>query len=126
MKFVTDVGEETHLATAGHGVKSIFDVNAALPDDDILTIAKNEPRIVVTMDFGELVFRSGRAHTGVLLPRLEGTTRSGKADVLHATLTQHADKIEGHVCVFQNGRLQIRYLGQPLLPHPQHRRLLPP
>lgn len=114
MKFVTDVGVgrvvEAFLSSQGHDVKSIFDIDITLPDGEILTIAENEQRIVLTMDkdFGELVFRSGRAHAGVLLLRLEDATGPEKADVLQAILTQHADKIEGRFCVFQNGRLRIR------------------
>jgi hypothetical protein len=31
-----------------------------------------------------------------------------KAAVLHTLLARYADKIQGHFCVYQNGRLRIR------------------
>lgn len=114
MKFVTDVSVgrkvETFLITSGHDVKSILDVDITLPDGDILTIAEQEQRIVITMDkdFGELVYRSGRRHAGVLLLRLEDAMGAEKAEVVRAILNRHADEIEGHFCVFQNGKLRIR------------------
>ncbi len=66
--------------------------------------------MVVTMDkdFGELVYRSGKNHQGVLLLRLEGATGEEKAEIVRQILASFAEEIEGCFCVFQNGRLRIR------------------
>jgi predicted nuclease of predicted toxin-antitoxin system len=54
-------------------VETVRDRDARMVDSAILAWAVNEQRLVITMDkdFGELVFRSGQAHDGVLLLRLE-------------------------------------------------------
>jgi predicted nuclease of predicted toxin-antitoxin system len=45
---------------------------AGLPDREVLALAVAEQRILLTADhdFGELVFRQGQAHEGVILFRL--------------------------------------------------------
>jgi len=65
--------------------------------------------MVVTMDkdFGELVFRSGRAHAGVLILRLEDAQGCEKVEVVRAILAEHEEKLAGKFCVFQAGRLRI-------------------
>ena len=57
-----------------------------MSEDDILAWAVREQRLVVTMDkdFGEMVYRSGRAHAGVLLLRLDDATGDEKVRVLRA------------------------------------------
>lgn len=114
MKFVTDVGVgrsvENQLIAAEHEVISILDLDQTSPDEVILTIAEAEKAIVVTMDkdFGELVFRSGHAHAGVLLLRLEDATAAEKVEVVRQILEQHGEELKGRFCVYQNGRLRIR------------------
>lgn len=88
MKFLFDVGvgaaAERWLAAQGHDVKAVRDLNPGMPDIEILELAAAEQRLVVTMDkdFGELVYRSQRAHAGVLLLRLEAATGAEKVAVL--------------------------------------------
>jgi predicted nuclease of predicted toxin-antitoxin system len=114
VKFLFDVGvgvaAERWLAVQGHDVKAVRDLNPSMPDIDILDLAAAEQRLVVTMDkdFGELVYRSRRAHAGVLLLRLEAATAAEKVAVLEIIVTQHLATIEGNFAVYQNGRLRIR------------------
>lgn len=114
LKFVLDVGvgnkTRDYLNSRELDVISILDQDPAMPDSDILSIAEKEGRIVVTMDkdFGELVYRSGRKHKGVLLLRMEDATGDEKAKIMRWILENFADQIEGRFCVFQNGRLRIR------------------
>ena len=53
----------------GHDVLHVRDVDPRMADIDILAWAVRESRLVVSMDkdFGELVYRSGLPHAGVLL-----------------------------------------------------------
>ncbi len=114
MKFLVDMGvgkiAETQLLRDGYDVASVRDLDPRMKDSDILQLAVNEQRIVITMDkdFGELVYREGLSHVGILLFRMEDATGHEKAAVLHTLLAQYADKIQGHFCVYQNGRLRIR------------------
>ncbi len=78
LKLLVDVGVgkavETWFCQAGHDIVAVRDRDAHMDDLDILAWAVQEQRLVVTMDkdFGELVYHSGQAHTGVLLLRLKG------------------------------------------------------
>lgn len=101
---------EMQLIHDGYDVVSVRDLDPRMTDSDILQMAVNDQRIVITMDkdFGELVYREGLFHVGVLLFRLEDATGHEKAAVLHTLLAQYANKINGHFCVYQNGRLRIR------------------
>ena len=114
MKFLFDVGvgrkAEQFLAAQGHDVQAVRDLDPSMPDSDILDIAVFEARLVVTMDkdFGELVYRSRRAHAGVLLLRLEGSTGDEKVGVIKTLIENYAGDIVGRFAVYQNGRLRIR------------------
>jgi predicted nuclease of predicted toxin-antitoxin system len=114
LKFLVDVGvgkiAEVQLMHDGHDVMSVRDLDPRMKDRDILQLAVEEQCIVITMDkdFGELVYREGLSHVGIVLFRMEDATGHEKAAVLHTLLAQHADKIQGHFCVYQNGRLRIR------------------
>lgn len=113
LKFMIDVGVgkkvEQWLGEQGYDVKTVRSFAPKAEDVEILKIAESESRIVVTMDkdSGELVYRSGKAHAGVLILRLEDATGNEKADVVKKILSEHSDKIHGRFCVFQAGRLRI-------------------
>lgn len=59
-------------------------------------------------DFGELVYRSGKAHAGVLLLRLEAARAAEKVRVATEIFTQYADQLSDRFAVYQDGRLRIR------------------
>jgi predicted nuclease of predicted toxin-antitoxin system len=114
LKFLVDVGvgrvAERWLEMSGFDVKSVRAINPKLADPDILTLAAAEDRLVITMDkdFGELVYRSGRHHAGVLLLRMEDADGEAKRAVLEAIVSQHSDEIRGKFSVYQSGRLRVR------------------
>lgn len=114
LKFVLDVGVGNKtlqiLRNNGYDVVSILEIEPSMDDSEILLIAENEGRMVVTMDkdFGELVYKSGQKHNGVLILRLEDATGDEKAAIMEKILLSFAVQIEGKFCVFQNGRLRVR------------------
>jgi len=61
-----------------------------MDDDKILGLAASENRMVITMDkdFGELVYRSGLVHCGVLLLRLEDARADEKVKTVEKILTR--------------------------------------
>ena len=85
MKFLLDESAEYRIASFlrdhGHDVTAIaHDYPASLVDEDVLSIAHSEQRIVITndSDFGELVFRDQQPHSGVILsPRPSPTGGAG-------------------------------------------------
>ncbi len=114
LKFVLDVGVGykvwQYLTDNGFDATLITAINPSMSDVDILLIAENEARMVITMDkdFGDLVYHSGKAHKGVLLLRLEDASGEEKAITMQFIMENFKDQIEGKFCVFKNGRLRIR------------------
>jgi predicted nuclease of predicted toxin-antitoxin system len=114
LKFLVDVGVgmsvDKWLRENGHDVLSVRDVDSRAKDPDILQSAVREARMIITMDkdFGELVYSSGLAHSGVLILRLEDATSKEKVEVLKAILSEFATSIENKFCVYQKGKLRIR------------------
>lgn len=114
MKFLFDVGvgrgAESWLEAAGFDVKSVRALDPRLADIDILSLAAEENRMVITMDkdFGELVYHSKLVHAGVLLLRMEDADGEAKRMVLETILTKHLADINGKFAVYQKGKLRIR------------------
>ena len=96
------------LQSQGHDVKSVIQINPTMPDEDILSLAFEEGRIVVTIDkdFGELIFKHRKAHRGVI--RLEDTTTNIKLHYLEKLLNEYSDQLIDHIIVIQNGIIRIR------------------
>jgi predicted nuclease of predicted toxin-antitoxin system len=114
LKVIVDVGVgaavEKVLRELGHDVVSVRDLDPRMDDRKIVARAADEERLVVTMDkdFGELVFREGTRHAGVLLLRLDEATGHKKANVIRYLFEKHADHLSDHFSVYQSGRLRIR------------------
>jgi predicted nuclease of predicted toxin-antitoxin system len=114
LKFLVDVsvgmGVHNWLKQGGFDSVAVRDVDASMPDVDILAWAKREQRVVVTMDkdFGELVFHSGESHAGVLLLRLEDAKSDEKVRIVEEIITNYGDQLVDHFAVYQDGRLRIR------------------
>lgn len=114
MNVLVDVSAGQTLAdvirSLGHDTAFVRDRDPTMPDADILAWAMAEGRLVVTMDkdFGELVFRSGQPHAGVLLLRLEAARLAERVRVVTHVFTNHAADMPGRFCVYQSGRLRVR------------------
>lgn len=98
------------IRSLGHDTAFVRDRDPSMPDADILAWAVAEGRLIVTMDkdFGDLVYRSGLAHAGVLLLRLEAARTAQKVRIVTDIFAAHAAELPGHFSVYQNGRLRIR------------------
>jgi len=77
MKFLFDQSADfrliPHLQERGHDVTVISRNHPpGLPDEDVLTIAREEARILIVADrdFGELIFHHELVHAGVIFLRL--------------------------------------------------------
>jgi hypothetical protein len=101
MKFLFDQSADfrliPHLRHLGHDVQAISrNYPPGLPDEDVLTIARQERRILVVADrdFGELIFQQGLTHAGVIFFRLPGAKLQIKIDHLNTVLTEHTDDLK--------------------------------
>ncbi len=68
------------LRSLGHDVAPISQVAPGIGDDQVLAVARNERRVLITydLDFGEIVYRRGLSHAGIVLLRLSDPTPAGR------------------------------------------------
>jgi predicted nuclease of predicted toxin-antitoxin system len=106
MKFLLDESVELRLQpflkTLGYDVTSVAkDYLYGLFDEDVLEIAAQEQRILITndKDFGELIFRHHLSHHGVILLRMKGTDIEAKRTRLQEVITEYADQLSQFLVV---------------------------
>lgn len=114
MQFVVDestgVAVAEYLRSSGYDVLVVAETMPQADDAAILTRARAEGRIVITndKDFGELVFRSGQAHQGILLLRLHDESAANRVRVVRSVLDGYADRLAGHFVVATDKKVRIR------------------
>jgi predicted nuclease of predicted toxin-antitoxin system len=64
--------------------------------------------VTTDKDFGELVFRQGLAHHGVVLLRLHGLTNHEKARITARGIGEHDAELAGAFTVIEANRIRIR------------------
>ncbi len=114
MRFIVD--ESTgmaiveHLRGTGHDVLAVGETLPQATDAQILAYAVSEQRILVTndKDFGELVFRTGQAHDGVLLLRLHDESPATRIRTVKSILEKYADRLAGRFVVATEKAVRIR------------------
>jgi predicted nuclease of predicted toxin-antitoxin system len=84
-----------------------------ITDDRVLAIAEEHSRVLITgdTDFGEVVFRQGRANAGVLLLRLAGLAPERKASIISKVVLKHLPELKGAFSVVAPGQIRIRKPG---------------
>jgi len=72
------------LRAAGHRTVYVQELDPGIDDDQVLDLANRSGAFLLTSDkdFGELVFREGLVHAGVILYRLAGFTGERKAPAI--------------------------------------------
>jgi len=99
-----------HRFGDGHDVVWIAESEPGITDDRVLAIAEEQSRVLITgdTDFGELVFRQGRANAGVLLLRLAGLAPDRKASIISEVVSKHLPALKAAFSVVTPGQLRIR------------------
>ena len=97
------------LVRQHHDVFSVFDEIRGADDREIIRIANEQNRILITndKDFGELVFREKKPHKGVILLRLEDERAANKIDVLEHLLEKYENSLSGHFSVVTETTVRI-------------------
>ncbi len=114
MRFLVDectgMSVVAYLRRAGHDAVAVADVMPEADDEDILDYAVTEERIVVTndKDFGEMIFRGGRSHRGVVLLRLRDERAENRVRVMKAVLTQVGERLVNHFVAATETGIRIR------------------
>jgi predicted nuclease of predicted toxin-antitoxin system len=98
------------LRQDGHQVLYEAETSPGAADDQVLDSANRSDALLITSDkdFGELVFRQGRIHAGVVLIRLAGLSAEAKSALVSAALRQHGAKMRDSFSVISRGKLRIR------------------
>ena len=114
MKLYADEGVDRQvvdaLRAAGFDVAYAAETDPAIPDDAVLERATAEMRLLLTndKDFGELIYRLGKANHGVMLLRLAGLSADSKARVVVEALSTHSNEFARAFSVLSPGLLRIR------------------
>jgi predicted nuclease of predicted toxin-antitoxin system len=100
------------LRRAGHGVVYIAESGAGTTDAEIIQLAHDERRLLLTedRDFGELAFRWGRASSGIVLLRVEQTNHDRKWERLSAAIERFGDGMLGRFTFVEEARFRSRPL----------------
>ena len=98
------------LRKDGHNIEFACENAPGAPDDDVLARAAVSGRVLLTADkdFGELVYRLGRAHAGVILLRLAGTPILDRADAVSSVLRDKGPELLGNFTVIDKDSVRIR------------------
>jgi predicted nuclease of predicted toxin-antitoxin system len=115
MKFLLDecIGSEVqnYLQSKNYDViNAAIDYSGSL-DPAILSHAVTEDRILITndKDFGELIFRDGSSHSGVILLRLLDERGKNKVRCLTYLLNELGDELSGKFVVVTDKGAQIQH-----------------
>ena len=85
-------------------------MSPGIDDDTMLRQANESGALLLTLDkdFGELVFRQGLVHSGVILVRLAGLQPATKADVVATALAEHDAESTNTFSVISPTSIRIR------------------
>lgn len=114
MRFLADEGVDKGivdgLRALNYDVWYVAEQEPSIDDELVLSKAKDEERILITRDkdFGELVFRLNKAHSGVILIRLEGHTTFERSQIVCSLIEQYSVLLPNSFAVIQKGVLRIR------------------
>ncbi len=104
------------LRQDGHTVLYIAELDPSIDDDAVLHRANQNSALLITADkdFGELVFRMGQIHAGVVLFRLAGLSPKMKAGIVSAAIIHRGRELLSAFSVISPGTVRIRSrAGEP-------------
>lgn len=98
------------LESASLEVVRVSRLAPSAPDTDVLGITFERGAVLVTFDkdFGDLVFRDARRHTGVVLVRLRRMTDQDRAKQVVALFAERATRLAGAFTVLSNTGVRVR------------------
>lgn len=98
------------LRRDGHDVVYVAELSPSITDDEVFQQANDRSAVLITADkdFGELVFRQGRLHRGVVLLRLAGLSNATKAEIVAVVFRDRAPELLKAFTVISPGAVRIR------------------
>ena len=119
MNFLVDESVDAPVAYRlrddGHTVTCVWELEPGVSDEAVLAQANHDEAILITADkdFGELVFRLGRAHNGILLIRLAGLSLDRKADIVSEAVREHGGDMATAFTVVTRALVRLRRGSTP-------------
>jgi len=116
LKFLADECCDTGLVAAlrehVHDVSYVLETNAGISDDEVLSEAYNDGRILLTedKDFGELVYRLRKSSRGIILIRIDVKERHIKWHRLKRLIANYEERLSGHFVVIDAQKFRFRPL----------------
>lgn len=113
IKFIADVNIERPIVDfmqkKGYDVKWVPDYDCEISDEELLRLANEEKRILLTndKDFGGLVYLQRRLSSGILLFRVKGQVSEEKVRLLEKVLERHGDRLSNHFTVIGTKKIRI-------------------
>jgi predicted nuclease of predicted toxin-antitoxin system len=107
-----DTGLVASLRMDGHDVLYVTEKKVGAIDDEILSGAYEEERILITedKDFGELVYRFKKPTHGIVLLRMDVNERHIKWPRLKKLLDDYGTRLQGHFTVVDAQKFRFRPL----------------
>lgn len=98
------------LRDEGLEVLYVAEVSPSIADEEVLERANDLGALLMTedKDFGELVFRQGRLHAGVVLLRLAGLPGATKAGLVAQVFREREAELSRAFSVISAGQVRIR------------------
>jgi predicted nuclease of predicted toxin-antitoxin system len=96
------------LRSARHDVLAIAEVSPPTGDEEVLKLARDERRVLLTedTDFGELVYAEGLGSSGVVLFRFPANARRAIADAALDVANRVGEELSSRFTVVQPGRIR--------------------
>lgn len=99
----------------GHDVAWAAEMFPSEPDPSVLAVALQSLRILLTrdLDFGELVYREGRAASGIILVRVTAKNQRERLPIFQRLWPQVERQAPGHFLVVSNHQVRVRPIHSP-------------
>ena len=115
MNLLCDEGVDSRIVEQlrrdGHDALYVAEMEPGIGDSVVLQRANEHNALLVTedKDFGELVYRQGLVHLGVVLVRLHGLSSATKSRIVSAIFVQHEMEMANSFTVISPGMVRIRH-----------------
>ncbi len=112
MRFVADESCDfavvRALRSAGHDVLAVAEISPRISDKEVLRLASNEERILLTedTDFGEIVYAEALGHSGVVLFRFPASARRAIGAAAIDAVDRVGAELSSRFTVVQPGRIR--------------------
>ena len=113
LRFLADVNIENEiisgLRTDGHDVVWILERNKYLTDEEILNMARDENRIVLTndKDFGEIVYRLKLISNGIVLFRVKDQNENVKLELIRKAVDYKNENLSKYFTVLTEAKIRF-------------------